>query len=201
MPRPVTAAKATAPSPAQKHRRKTRYIDHVLQKWMLIAFVSLEVIVLSIGGAILYSALNAVVDADLYRIHFVDQRSMLSALLKESMVILGWMGAANIVALVVADRIWAYYVNDILGTLRGLLSRTRDLDLAADVELPRSHKAVALALAWRDVERDRQRALHESLALIDRGAARSSSNDEFRAALLALRQHLPAALRFNNELP
>jgi hypothetical protein len=189
----MTTTNDASRSPGQTHHRKIHYIDHVLQKWLLISLVGLEVVVLSIGGAILYSRLNVIVDANLYRIHFADQPSMFSVLLKESVTILGWMGVANLVALVVADRIWAYYVNDILGTLRGLLSRTRDLDLGDDIDVPQRHNVVALALAWRHVERDRHLALHESLALVDRCAAQSSSRDEFRAALLALRQHLPPA--------
>lgn len=178
--------------PGQTHRRRIHYVDYVLQKWMLIGLVVLEVIVLSIGGAILYSRLNAVVDANLYRIHFAGQPSMFSVLLKESVVIMGWLGAANIVALVVADRIWTYYVHGILTTLRSLLSSTRDLDLRADAGVPERHNVVAQALAWRHAERERHLALHESLSLVARAAEQPSSSDEFRAALIALRQQLPS---------
>jgi hypothetical protein len=178
--------------PGQPHHRKIHYIDHVLQKWLLIALVALEATVLSIAGAVLYFRLNTIVEESLYRIHFAGQTSMFSVLFKESLLILGGLVAVNLVALFAADRIWSYYVRGILVTLRGLLSSTRDLDLRADVAVPLRHRVLALALSWRLTERARHLALHESLSVMESSAAQDSATDtEFRSALLALRGHLP----------
>lgn len=183
---------ASSPQAGQPHKRKIHYIDHDLQKWLVIALVVLEVIVLSVAGAILYARLNFVVDESLYRIHLTTETSMFSVLLKESLLILGGMVAANLLALFAADRIWARYVSAILASLREVLARTRDLDLQADMAVPAHHRVLARALAWRSAERARHLALRASLEAIEAAAADAPvSDDEFRARLLALRGHLP----------
>lgn len=186
--------------PGQTHHRRIHYIDHVLQKWMLIALVVLEVVVLSVAGAILYVRLNIIADESLYRIHFAGQPSMFSVLLKESLQVLGGLVAANLVALFVADRIWTHYVRGIVHALRGLLSRTRALDLRADADqLAPRHKVLALAQGWRLAERARHLALRESFAELERVAAQTSvAPDQLRACLLNLRGHLPLAARRNS---
>lgn len=182
----------SSPTPSLRHQRKTHYIDHLLQKWLLIALVVLEVVVLSVAGAILYTRLNTIVDESLYRVHFAGQPSMFSVLFKESLLILAGLLAANLVALFAADRIWSHYVQGILLALRGLLTRTGDLDLREDAKGPQRHQVLALALAWREAERTRQQALRESLDLLAKDAADASTADEtFRASLLAMREHLP----------
>lgn len=183
-------------SPSQPRQRKIYYIDHELQKWLLIALVVLEVVVLSVAGAILYARLNIVADESLYRIHFTSRPSMFSVLLKESFQILGGLVIANLIALFVANRIWARYVSGIVAALRDLLSRTRDLDLRAGPAVPTRHQVLARALAWRSAERARHLALRESLEIIEKAAASpATSNNEFRACLLALRGHLPVSGR------
>jgi len=147
----------------------------------------------AVAGAILYAKLNIAADESLYRIHLTSGPSMFSVLLKESLPILGGLVVANLLALFVANRIWFLYVNGILVALRDLLSRTRDLDLQADLGVPTRHPVLARALAWRSAERARHLALRESLEIIEKAAASpASSNNEFRACLLALGGHLPA---------
>lgn len=186
------------PQPGPPHQRKIHYIDHVLQKRLLIALVILEVIVVSIAGAILYIRLNTIVDESLYRIHFAGQPSIFTVLLKESLLILGGLVAANLAALFIADRIWSHYVRSILLALCGLLSSTRDLDLRADADIPQRHKVLVLALAWRRTERARHLALREALTVMESVATRpSASDEEFRSCLLAVRRQLPEADRHN----
>jgi hypothetical protein len=180
-------------TPGKPHQRKIHYIDHVLQKWLLIALVVLEAVVLSVAGVILYIRLNDIIEESLYRIHFAGQTSMLSALLTESLLIIGGLVAVNLVALFAADRIWSHYVKGILLTLRDLLSNTRELNLRADVvDVPQRHKVLTLALSWRLAERERHLALNESLNVVESVASRTSASDgEFRDSLLSLRAHLP----------
>ena len=175
--------------PGAPHSRKIHYIDHVLQKWMLIALVVLEVIVLSAAGAILYWRLSQIVDDSVYRIHFDGQPSMFSVLLKESLWVLAGLVAANLLALFVADRIWVRYVRRILSSLRDLLTRSRGLDFRDDVDLPQQHKVVSLALDWRRHERARLQRLHHAMEPV--ATHLSTNNNEFRTRLLVLREYLP----------
>ena len=175
--------------PGAPHSRKVHYIDHVLQKWMLIALVVLEVVVLSAAGAILYWRLSQVVDDSVYRIHFGDQPSMFSVLLKESLWVLAGLVAANLLALFVADRIWVRYVRSIVMSLSALLTKSRDLDFSEDADMRQRHKVVTLALGWRRQERARLQRLQHA---IEAAATQPPApEDEFRASLLALRGHLP----------
>lgn len=188
---PLQNASAQA---GKSHQRKIHYIDDVLQKWMLIALVALETFLLTIADAVLYVRLDNIVEESLYRIHFAGQPSMFSVLLTEALLILGGLIAVNLTALFAADRIWSHYVRGILLSLRDLLSRTRDLDLRADGDVPQRHKVLAQALFWRLVERERHLALNKSLSIIENLAASNSTSDmAFRASLLALREHLPSA--------
>lgn len=175
--------------PGASHSRKIHYIDHALQKWMLIALVLLEVLVLSAAGAILYWRLSLIVDESVYRIHLGDQPSMFSVLLKESMSVLTGLVAANLLALFVADRIWVRYVGGIVLSLRGLLTKSRGLDFTQDADMVQRHKVVALALGWRRQERARLLALRESIEVVV--ASSSATDDAFRASLLDLRGRLP----------
>lgn len=173
----------------RSHQRKIKYIDHALQKWLLVALVVLEVIVLSIAGTILYVRLNAIVDESLYRIHFGGQPSMFSVLLSESMRIIGGMIAVNLLALFVADRIWVYYVRAILGELRRMFACTRVLDFRGDPAIHQRHKVLSLAQDWRRAEKERHVALNQSL---EHMATRSSASlVELRADLQDFRGYLP----------
>lgn len=181
-----------SPQPGQPHLRKIHYIDHILQKWLLTALVCLESIVVCIAGAILYSRLNTLIDESLYRVHFGDQTSIFSLLIKESMWVLAGLVAVNLVALLVADRIWSRYVRNIVLALRGLLLSSRDLDFGVDSEVPQRHKVVTLARDWRRAQRVRHLAIRDSIGAVATAAEQTStSNDEFRTCLLEVREHLP----------
>ena len=175
--------------PSAPHSRKIHYIDHVLQKWMLIALVTMEVLVFSAAGAVLYWRLGLVVENSLYRIHFGGQPSMFSILLKESLWVLAGLVAVNLLALFVADRIWVRYVRSIVLSLRGLLIKSRGLDFTPDADTVQRHKVVALALGWRRQERARLLALRESTEVVVDSS--SATDDAFRASLLAMRGRLP----------
>jgi hypothetical protein len=178
---------------SHNHQRKIKYIDHVLQKWLLIALVVLEVLVLSVAGAILYVRLNAIVDESLYRIHFAGQHSMFAALLNESLRIIGGLIAVNLLALFVADRIWAYYVRSIISPLRVLLTRTYALDFRVDSEISERHEVLTRTLRWRRIERARHEAVHHALDQLE--AKSASSDPDFRQSLLMLQALLPLPSR------
>ena len=180
------------PAATRDHRRKIHYIDHALQKWLLIALVILEMLILCAAGAVLYFDLNAIVDANLYRVHLQGQPTMFAALLKESLQILAALVGINLIALLLADRIWVNYVNGILAGLSRLLLRSRDLDFGPDDDQARRHRVIERALAWRQTERERNREIRRHCAELERLAADPVHPAEFRATLLTLRASLPA---------
>ena len=158
----MNTTKNTATPLSQPHQRKIKYIDHVLQKWLLIALVVLEVLVLSVAGAILHIRLNAIVDESLYRIHFSGQHSMYTNLLNESLRIIGGMIATNVLALFVADRIWTHYVRSILSPLRVLLTHTRELDFQPDPDVAQRHKVLTLVMRFERFMQRRKNYPHPS---------------------------------------
>ena len=185
----MNATSPIKPPPGLSHHRKIKYIDHVLQKWLLLALVVLEVIVLSVAGAILYVRLNGIIDDNLYRVHFGGQPSMFMVLLNQSLRIIGGMIAVNLLALFVADRIWVHYVRAILSELRRQFACVRALDFRDDQDVHPRHKVLALAQDWRRVEKERHLAMLQSF---DHMASRSTtSTEELRADLQAFRSNLP----------
>lgn len=191
-----------SPQTGQQYRRKIHYIDFIVQKRLLIALVVLEGTLLCSAGAVLYYRLHSIVDENLYRIHFADQPSMFHVLFSESLLILGVLLAVNLVALLIADRIWAHYVTGIMSCLRGLLSRTLELDLRPDTAAPHGHKVLELALAWRETERNRHLVLR---ALFDRAESAAGAVplqvEEYRACLLAMREQLPSPSSCGTDKP
>ena len=183
-------------TPGQPHQRNVTYIDQALQKWLLVALVVLEVLILVGAGAVLYFRLDAAVEDSLYRVHMAGQPSMLSVLLKESVQIVVGLIAVNLIALLVADRIWARHVRGILGALRIILQSVRDLDLREETvsEISPRHEILVVGLEWHRTERKRHLALRKSIAALEHMAKQSNTSDDaFRAGLLALCHELPVA--------
>lgn len=183
-------------TPEQSHQRNVTYIDQALQKWLLVALVALEVLILLGAGAILYFRLDAAVEDSLYRVHLASQPSMLSVLLKESVQIVVGLIAVNLIALLVADRIWARHVRGILGALRIILQSVQDLDLREETvsEISPRHEILVVGLEWHRTERKRHLALRKSIAALEHMAKQSNTSDDaFRAGLLALCHELPVA--------
>ena len=183
---------APAAEPVPPHRRKIHFVDHVLQMRLLVALVLLEIVVLSVAGYVLYRRLDAVVEASLYRVHLHDGPSMYASMMNVAFEVVGGMLLVNLLALVVADRLWARYVGRIVRSLRDELDLAKRLDFGAGTRPAAEHKVVALARAWREAEGARMKALRTSVsdlgAMIDR---RDSTVAQRREALLACRRHLP----------
>lgn len=184
----------SSPAPMPPHHRKLHYVDHALQKWLLIALVILEVLILAAAGAVLYFRLHGVVEDSLYRVHLAGQPPMLTVLLKESLVILAGLVAVNLLALLVADRIWAHYVGGIVAALRSLLTSVQKLDLREErlLHIAPRHEVLSVGLQWHRAERERHLALLESMRDLEQLASQpDASIEDFRAGLLAFSQTLP----------
>lgn len=175
-------------------KRKIHYVDHAIQKWLLVALVTLELLLVGAAVWVLYQQLSAVVEQNLYRIHYSDGQRIFPVLLENSLYVLGGLIAANLAALLVADRIWAHYVNGILRSFKGLMTRTEGLDFLDDgTDITRQHEVIELALAWREAEHARCRKIREEIGGLD--ASQKYADPEVRekakAALERLRRALP----------
>lgn len=175
-------------------RRKIHYVDHTIQKWLLIALVALEVLLVCAALWGLYRELSSVIEQNIYRIHYTDNQRIFPLLLKNSVYVLGAMLAANAAALLIADRIWAYYVNAILHAFSSLMARTGKLDFMDDADSSaRQHETVERALAWRKAERIRCRKIREKIGGMESGAdfTDPQEREKAKASLAGLLQILP----------
>ncbi len=174
-------------------RRKIHYVDHAIQKWLLLALVALEIFLVSVTLWCLYRELGNVIEQNIYRIHYLNNQRIFPLLLKNSVYVLGAMLAANAVALLIADRIWAYYVNAVLCAFSTLMIRTGQLDFLNDADnFARQHEVVERALAWRKVERDRCRNIREKIGILESSADFTDprEREKAKAALVSLCQIL-----------
>lgn len=153
------------PSPV---RRKIHYVDHAIQKWLLVALVTLEVLLVIAALWGLYQELGNVIEQNIYRIHYTDNQRIFPLLLKNSVYILAAMLVANAVAALIADRIWAYYVNAILRAFSTLMIRTGKLDFLDDADnSAHQHETVERALTWRKSERVRCQKIREKIGTLE----------------------------------
>lgn len=130
-------------------RRRIIYVDHVLQKWLLVAMVVLETLLTAAAIYGLYLVLSDIIDDNLYRVHLADADSMLQRLLFEGALILGATGVVNLSAIIAADRIWAWYVRTILRGLDAIMYAAHKLDFRAQSEVRRTHAVLDHALRWQ----------------------------------------------------
>lgn len=173
----------TTPTP---NRRHIHYVDHTLQKWLLLALVVMESVLVALAIWALYRALGTLIEEEMYRVHYSTPTRLLPVLIKEGAAVLGWMLLVNVLALLAADRIWAIYVQDILKKLTTLMQASQKLDFASHASMQSRHAVLAHALSWRDTTRQhlaQKRALILSLppALPDSAEARAELIIRLRA--------------------
>lgn len=142
-------------SPTPPNRRHIHYVDHTLQKWLLLALIVMEAVLVSLAIWALYQALDTIIEEEMYRVHYSTGTGVLPLLIKEGSAVLGWMLLVNLMALFVADRIWAIFVQDILKKLNQLMRASQDLDFAGHDRIRSNHAVLAQALSWRDTTRQR----------------------------------------------
>lgn len=136
----------------KQNRRTIHYVDHTLQRFLLVALVVLETLLAGAAIWALYLALGEIVEADMYRIHLTQRHQILPALLSEGLKVLGAMLLVNVAALLLADRIWALYVNRILRDLDDLIHSAHRLDFVEQGSGRCHHAVLDHAMQWRGSE-------------------------------------------------
>lgn len=144
-------------------RRQVYYVDHILQKWLLIALVLLESVLTAAAMWGLYRELIATVDAQLYRVHFSEDENALYPFFIEGTKILVATGVVNFAAIIIADRIWAHYVHGILNGLDRVMQAAQRLDLLPQHGVRRTHAVLDQALRWQRAESLRLRRIRHSV--------------------------------------
>lgn len=175
--------------PPRPERRRLRIVDHRLQQSMLVALVAMETAIVSLAIWMLYQALAAIVDDNLYRIHFHGSVDMLSLLVRECTPVLGAMLAINFAALVAADRIWTRYVNGILGTLAAMMGAASRLDFAGAHDSAFHHAVLDQARVWRGIEAARLAQRRERISALAQALPAAGPQRAALAAALAQLAH------------
>ena len=152
------------------HRRHIQYVDAVLQKWLMVVLIVLEVALIVGGLFVLHSELSAIIEENLYRVHQPANQGVLDVLLTPLLTIMTGLVAVNVLALAVAEGAWAVYVNSVLTDFRELMARTQALDLRDDPEISSRHEVIKKMINWRALERSRCGAIQADLSAIDTDA-------------------------------
>ncbi|NGZ28519.1 MAG: hypothetical protein G8345_16720 [Magnetococcales bacterium] len=149
----------TSPPPprpiVKRNKRQRTYVDFAIQMRMLIALVVMELVLVASGVAYLYYRFNAIVEENLYRIHQTNTQSPMEILLAEAGWVVAALVAANLVALLVADRIWYIYVRRVLERFMEMARKMRDFDLREESSRKINHEVLVRMLAWHMAERKR----------------------------------------------
>jgi len=148
-------------------KRRIIYIDDRIQKWLLVALVTLEVLLIASTLWILYIQMNEIVEANLYRIHISQKHNIYPLLLKTIMIALIGLIAVNTLMLWVVGWVWARHVDSILNPFRNLVSKVEALDFREDEPISIPHKVVELALAWRHSNRQNMLKLRQEISRLN----------------------------------
>jgi len=144
-------------------RRKTYYVDHIMQKWLLVALVILECTLTGLAIWGLYDALGEIIDRNMYRIHFSPDDNMLRDFAIDGTKILIGTGVVNFIAIILADRIWAFYVRSIVRGIDKVTLAAQRLDLTAQRSVRRTHVVLDRLLRWQRGEGLRLRRIRHSV--------------------------------------
>lgn len=162
-------------------KRRIIYVDGAVQKWLLIALVAFEIALVSGALWLLYLQLSAVVEDNLYRVHFSDEPHIDPMLIKNVLFGLGALVAINVGVLLIVDWFWSRNINSILQPFAKLLGKVEALDFSEDMAVPKSHKVVDLAHAWRNSERQRLFKLRTEIAKLEGRGGSSDPQEKARA--------------------
>lgn len=180
-------------SQRKNNLRRIHYLDNSIQKWLLVALVTMEVMLIVVAMWMLNKALSDVIDQQMYQVHLSDKQSVFSHLLNEGMKILGVVFLVNLLALLVADRIWAYWVSGIFHNLMALINASLHLDFSDKSQISCNHDVLVHAMAWREAEFSRIEGLrHDIHALPFALPASAKERENIAAGLKKIMDALPA---------
>lgn len=166
-------------------QRRRRYVDHSLQGSLILGLVLLETLLFCGAMFYIYQAMHQAIEAQLYSAH-PHGPSILQLLLVQLGRILPWLIVANLVAVWLANRLWARCLGRVIGRLTRLLERVGGLDLRLPREKAGGHEVCELGRRWLTLERERQlrlRAAFTALEQAEVGPPRRQALEEMRRLL------------------
>lgn len=174
-------------------KRRFVYVDEKVQKGLLIALVTLEILLVAGTIWVLYSQMSDVMEANLYRAHFSGKQHLYPLLLETALAGLSGLVTINVLILWVAGWVWMRHVNSIVKPLRELLDKDEVLNFSEDAAVHIPHKVVGLALTWRHNKRQRMLKLRTEIAKLNELGELSDAEAQrhARASLEAIRKLLP----------
>lgn len=180
----------TQPGPV---KRRIVYLDEKVQKGLLVALVTLEILLVSGTLWVLYLQMGEVVDANIYRVHFSSQPNIYPLLLKTGLIGVGALVAVNIIVLWIAVWVWTRHVDSFVRPFRELLAKVESLDFSEDQAHAALHEVVDLTLAWRHAKRRILHDLRAEIAKLDELGDLSDieAQRRARATLEEIRDLLP----------
>lgn len=168
----------------KNNQRRIRYLDRNIQKWLLIGLVTMEVALVSIAMWVLYKTSVNIIDEAIYHVHFAGHSSIFGHLLNEGIKMLGVVFLVNLIALVLADRIWAYQVNHIIRNLMSLMNDSLKLDFSEKDSVQCNHTVLVHATSWRQTESARIEKLRHDIQALPASLPKTEKEREEIAALL-----------------
>ena len=184
---PTTDTTITRPT----YRRQIHYVDKSIQRSLLIALVALEVILVCVSTWVAYWHLNTLIEDSLYRVHLVQTGPILMRLVTNGFAVLGLFALVNLLALMLAQRIWSRHENLVLNSFTDLIDKTRQLDFSSDLANTPQHEVLALAITWRTRERTRFTAIRDQVNKLEAAASVETSSSSLPPILKTLHRLLP----------
>lgn len=180
-------------SRSNRVKRRIVYVDEKVQKGLLVALVTLEMLLVVGTLLVLYAQMGEVVDANLYRVHFSSQPNIYPLLLKTGLIGIGALVVVNVVVLWIATWVWVRHVDSIVRPFRELVAKVEALDFSEDQAQEVLHEVVDLALAWRHSKRHIFHKLRAEIAKLDELGDLSDveAQQRARATLESIRDQLP----------
>lgn len=133
------------------NKRHIHYINPELQNRLIIGLLLFEVLLISLCIAILYSNLNELIDANIYRAHInkgVDFELFVIELLK---VLFGFLIANTILASIIVY-FWKIHINSIIEPLSNTIDSIGRLEFNKTSEKTNDQLVLQIAQRWNNIE-------------------------------------------------
>lgn len=153
---------------SQPFRRKIKYIDETLQKWLLVGLVVLEAGLVGELSWVMQFRLNQVIEKNVFRVHLAEAEPMLRQLLHQALPMLGIFLIVNALALLFAHLIWNRYVKTMLSLFMKRVGKSQRLDFSLDRDEPDPrYELVKLIETLRAKERVRLAAIRTKMSVLE----------------------------------
>jgi hypothetical protein len=144
--------------------RRKYYVDRVLQGRFLVGLVALEVLLFGVGLFVVYQRMNEAIEQQIFQAH-ASHEGGVSLLIDVLIQVLPWILVANIIAVLITSRIWSQYLDNVIQSLRQMLSTGANLDFR-DIsnQMTGHHEVLDIGSAWMARERERNRVIKAAVA-------------------------------------